>query len=234
MTAPSAAGQCPDKRQLARGSTTRTLFLILALMDSTGQRTTIDFLVPERIHDGAYGAAGLIGGADNGTLCRVESWRVAERHRPCSWKACRVSLWRHARQGRHCSTAEDTLTSEEREEISRGLAAEWSFHQIANRLGQSPLTISREVVGMEAERGIVPREPMSVLGNRVYVRKLAFWQSPSLFRSWWRRSFRTNGLPSISQGGSRLNIAMTERYVYPTRRSTRDCSSKPAAPCERS
>ncbi len=38
-----------------------------------------------------------------------------------------------------------SLTSEEREEISRGLAAEWSFHQIANRLGRSPSTISREV-----------------------------------------------------------------------------------------
>src|SRR5687767_2467932 len=38
-----------------------------------------------------------------------------------------------------------SLTSKEREEISRGLAAEWSFHQIANRLGRSPSTTSREV-----------------------------------------------------------------------------------------
>jgi IS30 family transposase len=38
-----------------------------------------------------------------------------------------------------------SLTSAEREEISRGLAAEWSFHQIANRLGRSPSTIGREV-----------------------------------------------------------------------------------------
>lgn len=38
-----------------------------------------------------------------------------------------------------------SLTSDEREEISRGLAAEWSSHQIANRLGRSPSTISREV-----------------------------------------------------------------------------------------
>jgi transposase len=82
-----------------------------ATMDSTGQRTMIDFLVSERIHDGAYGAAGLIGGAEKGTLGPVESWRVAERHRPCSWQACRVSLWRRARQGRHCSTAEDTLSA---------------------------------------------------------------------------------------------------------------------------
>jgi hypothetical protein len=34
----------------------------------------IDFLVSERIHDGAYGAAGLIGRAEKGTLGPVESW----------------------------------------------------------------------------------------------------------------------------------------------------------------
>lgn len=37
------------------------------------------------------------------------------------------------------------LTCEEREEISRGLAARVSFRQIAGRLGRSPSTISREV-----------------------------------------------------------------------------------------
>jgi hypothetical protein len=47
-------------------------------MDSTGQRTMIDFSVSERILDGAYWAAGLIGRAEKGTLGPVESWRVAE------------------------------------------------------------------------------------------------------------------------------------------------------------
>jgi len=49
-----------------------------ATMDSTGQRTMIDFSVSERILDGAYWAAGLIGRAEKGTLGPVESWRVAE------------------------------------------------------------------------------------------------------------------------------------------------------------
>jgi len=49
-----------------------------ATIDSMGQRTMIDFSVSERIHDGAYGAAGLIGRAEKGTMGPVESWRVAE------------------------------------------------------------------------------------------------------------------------------------------------------------
>jgi IS30 family transposase len=38
-----------------------------------------------------------------------------------------------------------SLRPEEREEISRGVMAGWSFHQIAAQLGRSPSTISREV-----------------------------------------------------------------------------------------
>jgi hypothetical protein len=49
-----------------------------AVMDSTGQRTMIGFSVSERILDGAYWAAGLIGRAEKGTLGPVESWRVAK------------------------------------------------------------------------------------------------------------------------------------------------------------
>ena len=41
--------------------------------------------------------------------------------------------------------AERHLTLEEREEISRGLAAECSFREIARRLGRAPSTVSREV-----------------------------------------------------------------------------------------
>ena len=39
-------------------------------------------------------------------------------------------------------------------------------------------------VGMEAEGGIVPREPMIVRGNKVSVRNPTFRQLTSLFRSW--------------------------------------------------
>ncbi len=41
--------------------------------------------------------------------------------------------------------AERHLTFEEREEISRGLAANCSLREIARRLGRSPSTVSREV-----------------------------------------------------------------------------------------
>ena len=40
---------------------------------------------------------------------------------------------------------DDFLTSREREEISRGLAAGWSMRDIAYELGRSPSTISREI-----------------------------------------------------------------------------------------
>jgi hypothetical protein len=50
----------------------------MPMMDSRGQRTMTDFSVSERILDGAYGAARLIGRAEKGTLGPVESWRVAE------------------------------------------------------------------------------------------------------------------------------------------------------------
>ncbi len=159
-----------------------------ATMDSTGQRTMIDSLVSERIHDGAYRAAGLVGGAEKGTLGPVESWRVAERHRPCSWRACRVSLWRCARQGSHCSIVEDTLSAFAHVRGTRGYrrASQPSgrFTRSRTGFGGHARPSAGSYVGMEAERGIVPRDPMSVLGNRIYIRKLAFSQSRSLFTSW--------------------------------------------------
>lgn len=44
-----------------------------------------------------------------------------------------------------CSRAARTLQSAEREEISRGLAAGWSFQEVGRKLGRAASTISREV-----------------------------------------------------------------------------------------
>ena len=45
------------------------------------------------------------------------------------------------------------LSQSEREEISRGLAAGWSFREIAWDLGRSPSTVSREVNANGGRRG---------------------------------------------------------------------------------
>nr|WP_030518968.1 helix-turn-helix domain-containing protein [Nocardia sp. NRRL WC-3656] len=53
------------------------------------------------------------------------------------------------------------LTTVEREEITRGLAAGGSARRIAVRLGHSPSTISREIVDGGGTPTVVPLRPIT-------------------------------------------------------------------------
>ncbi|MEU9117911.1 helix-turn-helix domain-containing protein [Streptomyces sp. NPDC048483] len=92
--------------------------------------------------------------------------------------------------------SERHLTSSEREEISRGIAAGESARQLARRLGRSASTISREIPATAAGTTIAPRPPMwpPTSGGAVPSRS----SSPNgpLCARWWRQSSPCAGRPN--------------------------------------
>jgi DNA-binding CsgD family transcriptional regulator len=124
------------------------------------------------------------------------------------------------------------LVLDEREEISRGIAAGRSIRRIAAGLGRSPSTISREVArhGGEA-RTALPRRTRAPGSQRCAPSRVVWPAIPSydgaLLRSWhWI------GRPSRSLGGSSEHSLPTKACGCPTKPSIAVCLSRPAG-CSR-
>lgn len=107
------------------------------------------------------------------------------------------------------------LTTHEREQISRGLAAGHSSRRIAADLGRSPSTISREVHrngGIKGYRATLADEraweqarrpqPCALAGNpelaRLVAQKLALQWSPQQITGWLRREHPDTGSMQVS------------------------------------
>jgi IS30 family transposase len=125
------------------------------------------------------------------------------------------------------------LTLEDREEISRGLAAGDSLRQIAARLGRCPSTISREVESnggrrryraAAADRAAIRRrrrpKPCKLVATpqlaRLVEAKLKSKWSPEQIAGWLKRTY-----PQQAELG---------RFRCLTRRSTAPCTCSPVVP----
>jgi DNA-binding CsgD family transcriptional regulator len=94
------------------------------------------------------------------------------------------------------------LRLEEREDISRGIAAGRSMRQIAQGLGRSPSTVSREIRrngGCQAYRA--NRADRGVPGSGRYAPSLVAWRCIGSYDGAWRGSSRFNGRRSRSPAG---------------------------------
>jgi hypothetical protein len=109
---------------------------------------------------GTHGASGLVCGPESGPVATRETRAVVKRDRPGARQTRRIDSWcgglewRVHSRGRRRSRSALTLT--EREEISRGLAADRSIRHIASTLGRAPSTVSRGILrcgGAHAYRG---------------------------------------------------------------------------------
>ena len=91
------------------------------------------------------------------------------------------------------------LKLEEREEISRGIAAGRSVRRIARGLKRSPSTISREIRRNGGRR--LPCEPGERSAwERALRLSLVAWRSMGSYDGAWRRSLRCNGRRAVSVG----------------------------------
>ena len=91
------------------------------------------------------------------------------------------------------------LKLEEREEISRGIAAGRSVRGIARGLKRSPSTISREIRrngGFTVQTG-----PTGARGSGRCALRLVAWRSMGIYDGAWRRSSSCNGRRSRSPAG---------------------------------
>ena len=94
------------------------------------------------------------------------------------------------------------LRLEEREEISRGIAARRSIRQIAHGLGRSPSTVSREIRRNGGPREpIVPTGPTVAPGSGHCAPSLVAWRCTASYDGAWRRSSRFNGRRSRFPAG---------------------------------
>ena len=90
---------------------------------------------------------------------------------------------------------------EEREEISRGIAAGRSVRRIARGLKRSPSTISREIRRNAVRRLTVQTGPRGAPGSGRCALSLVAWRSMGSYDGAWRRSLRCNGRQSRSPVG---------------------------------
>ena len=93
------------------------------------------------------------------------------------------------------------LKLEEREEISRGIAAGRSIRRIAQGLGRSPSTISREIRRNGGLQATVQTGPTGARGRGRCAPSLVAWYSIGSYDGSWRRSLRCNGRQSRSPVG---------------------------------
>src|SRR6266403_431669 len=91
------------------------------------------------------------------------------------------------------------LKLEEREEISRGIAAGRSVRQIARGLKRSPSTISREIRRNGGSQTY--RANRGAPGSGRCALSLVAWHSMGSYDGAWRRSLRCNGRQSRSPVG---------------------------------
>ena len=94
------------------------------------------------------------------------------------------------------------LRFEEREEISRGLAAGRSFRAIAAGLGRSPSTVSREVAGQRWSAAVSGRACRSAgVGSGHPAEGMQAGRQPGAALTSWRRSSADGGRRSRSPAG---------------------------------
>ena|SRR6478672_2281478 len=93
------------------------------------------------------------------------------------------------------------LKLEEREEISRGIAAGRSVRRIARGLKRSPSTISRRFDATAVRRLTVQTGPRGAPGSGRCALSLVAWRSMGSYDGAWRRSLRCNGRQSRSPVG---------------------------------
>jgi DNA-binding CsgD family transcriptional regulator len=93
------------------------------------------------------------------------------------------------------------LRLEEREEISRGIAAGRSIRRIAQGLGRSPSTISREILRHGGSQAYRANRADWRAWERALRPKPCRWRSIGSYDGAWRKSSRCNGRRSRSLAG---------------------------------
>jgi hypothetical protein len=93
------------------------------------------------------------------------------------------------------------LKLEEREEISRGIAAGRSVRRIARGLKRSPSTISREIRRNGGSQTYRANRAERSAGSGRCALSLVAWRSMGSYDGAWRRSLRCNGRQSRSPVG---------------------------------
>jgi IS30 family transposase len=126
--------------------------------------------------------------------------------------------------------AKSALRFEEREEISRGIAARRSIRQIAREIGRSPSTVSREIrrnwgsQGYRAkradrlawERGLRPKPCRLALHRELRWRvaqKLALQWSPEQISGWLKQQFPTDQKMQLSHEAIYRSLFVQTRGV---------------------
>ena len=97
----------------------------------------------------------------------------------------------------------------EREEISRGIAAQEGVRTLARRLGRDPGTISRESGAMAAAATIARAKRTDGRGRAGGAPSAVGWPNRRAWVRWSRRSCASSGRPSKLQHGCGARIPMT-------------------------
>ncbi len=127
------------------------------------------------------------------------------------------------------SRAARSLSSADREEISRGLVAGLSLRKIAEQLERAPSTVSGSLHVMGGGTNIGLLRPTSEAGSRRCVPSHVTWPGTIAYAASLRPNSRTTGPRNRLRGGWRSSTARIRRCVFLTRRSTAACSFRPAA-----
>ena len=93
------------------------------------------------------------------------------------------------------------LRLDEREEISRGLAAGRSIREIARGLGRAASTVAGRSDATVAAMAIEQAGPISGPGTRRCVPKSVAWRGRHRYDGAWPRNWRSNGRRSKSPAG---------------------------------
>jgi hypothetical protein len=120
------------------------------------------------------------------------------------------------------------LVLDEREEISRGIAAGRSVRRIAASLGRSPSTVSREVAPHGGEARTAEPRRTRAPGSLRCARSRLVWPAIPSYDGALPRSWHSIGRPSRSLGGSSEHSLPTKACGCPTKPSFAVCLSRPA------
>src|SRR5262245_18265326 len=93
------------------------------------------------------------------------------------------------------------LRLEEREEISRGIAASRSIRQIAQGLGRAPSTVSREIRRNGGRQSYRANQADRRTWERALRPSLVVWRCIGSYDGAWRKSSRCNGRRNRSPAG---------------------------------
>ena len=126
------------------------------------------------------------------------------------------------------------LSLEEREEISRGLAAGYSIRAIAEALGRSPRRCAGRSTPTAGGRSIGRWWPIVRPAGGRCDQSGPSWRSAAGFAGWSSASSRPSGRPSRSRRGWLWSTPIARRCRCPTRPSTSHSSSKAVERCAKS